>query len=466
MSEEKKRSEHPEKKKHRIDIGKIFYHNTFVLVFSLVVAVVSWFLVAASSSERGITISDVPIETRLSAAAEEEGLQIFHMSYDSVDLEVSGNNMLTSQLTASDFEVSVTLNPTSTKVEGNTLQKMTLPVTAVKQTAMASYEIVNVNPSEVTVEYDRYREVNLPIESDIQYSSENGYYATTPILSTDNVTISGPESSVNRVSRVAVSYQVDSPLKEDTKLTCPLVLYDQDNQEITNVDGLYLSMNVESVDVTIPVTPTKTVRLVAPTLHEPQGFSQSRIQVEPAEITIAGPSDTLAGVSEIQLNTVIDFSQLEAGTSNTFSAEIPLPSGVGNISAVGDENMSTATVTVNLNGYETAVVTTNLASTQILNPPSSKSVDLTTTSLEVTVLGPEAQVTRVTGDSLSVQVDLSNFQDRTGTVEVPATVALTGNLADSCWVGGDYTVSVTFSQGSVSAASASAREGVAATPQE
>ena len=279
MSEEKKRSEHPEKKKHRIDIGKIFYHNTFVLVFSLVVAVVSWFLVAASSSERGITISDVPIETRLSAAAEEEGLQIFHMSYDSVDLEVSGNNMLTSQLTASDFEVSVTLNPTSTKVEGNTLQKMTLPVTAVKQTAMASYEIVNVNPSEVTVEYDRYREVNLPIESDIQYSSENGYYATTPILSADNVTISGPESSVNRVSRVAVSYQVDSPLKEDTKLTCPLVLYDQDNQEITNVDGLYLSMNVESVDVTIPVTPTKTVRLVAPTLHEPQGFSQSRIQV-------------------------------------------------------------------------------------------------------------------------------------------------------------------------------------------
>ncbi len=84
----------------------------------------------------------------------------------------------------------------------------------------------------------------------------------------------------------------------------------------------------------------------------------------------------------------------------------------------------------------------------------------------MTVLGPEAQVTRVTGDSLSVQVDLSNFQDRTGTVEVPATVALTGNLADSCWVGGDYTVSVTFSQGSVSAASASAREGVAATPQE
>lgn len=51
-------------------------------------------------------------------------------------------------------------------------------------------------------------------------------------------------------------------------------------------------------------------------------------------------------------------------------------------------------------------------------------------------------MTRVTGDSISVQVDLSNFQNQTGTVEVPATVTLTGSLADSCWVVDEYTVSV------------------------
>ena len=45
MNEEKKRPETPEtpKKKNAISLGKIFYHNTFVLAFSFVVAVVTWF---------------------------------------------------------------------------------------------------------------------------------------------------------------------------------------------------------------------------------------------------------------------------------------------------------------------------------------------------------------------------------------------------------------------------------------
>ncbi len=120
MSEEKKRPEKPEKKKrHAISIGKIFYHNTFVLAFSFVVAVV--ILVSGVRQQRraGTSPSTMcPLSPAVSAAAQEEGLQIFSMSYTTVDLEVSGNNLLTSQLTASDFEVSVTLNPTSTKRGG------------------------------------------------------------------------------------------------------------------------------------------------------------------------------------------------------------------------------------------------------------------------------------------------------------------------------------------------------------
>ncbi len=464
MNEEKKRpeKENGQKRKNRIPIGKIFYHNTFVLAFSLVVAVVAWFLMAASSTERDIVISDVPIEARLSAAAEEEGLRIFHMNYTTADLEVSGNNMLTSQLSAGDFEVFVTLNPTSTKVEGNTLQKMTLPVNAVKENAMAAFDVVNVTPGEVAVEYDRYLEVNLPIESAVQYSSDAGYYAATPVLSADNVTISGPESAVSRIARVAVAYQVEVPLRADTEFTCPLTLYDADNQVITDEEGLYLEMNVESVDVSIAVMPTKTVSLVAPTVHQPEGFSQSRIQIEPAEVTVAGPTDVLSGISEIQLNTVIDFAQLTSGSTNTFTAEIPLPSGVRNISAAGD-NMSNATVRVNLNGYSQATVSVGPANMQVINPPASGSPELATTSLAVTVMGPEAQVTKLAGDAVSIQVDLSNFQDATGTVEVPATVTLTGSMADSCWVAGEYTVSVDFSSTDSSGEGGVA---VAATPQE
>ena len=270
MSEQKKRPAEPGgEKRHRFSIGKIFFHNTFVLAFSCVVAVISWFMVSASSSDRGVTISNVPVEVRYSAAAQEEGLQVFHMSDETVDLQVLGNNLLTTSLTASDFEVSVTLNPSSTTVTGNTLQKMTVEVQAVKSNSLASYEITGVSPQEITVEYDRSLEVNLPIESNIQYSSDSGFYAGTPILSADNVTISGPESSVSRISRVAVNYQVEDPLREEASFTCPLTFYDENDQELLDISGMYLTMNVESVDVSIPVIPVKTVDLVAATVHQP-----------------------------------------------------------------------------------------------------------------------------------------------------------------------------------------------------
>lgn len=470
MNEEKKRPEEPKGKKAPFTVKNVFYHNTFVLAFSFVVAVVVWFIMSANSASRNVVIHDVPIQVQISSAAQEEGLQIFNMSYNTADVEVSGNNLLTSRLTADDFEVSVTLNPTSTKVAGNTLQKMTLQVRAVKTNSMGSYEIASVSPEEVTVEYDRSREVTFPIENHIQYSSADGYYAGTPVLSADNVTISGPESAVNRISHVAVSYNVENALRQDASFTCPIRLYDQNNQEITDTSGMYLTMNVDTIDVTIPVTPVKTVSLTASTLHQPEGFSQDRIQIAPSEITIAGTSDVLSGISEIQLDTIIDFAQLDVNGTNVFTSDITLPSGVRNISAVGDA-VSQATVTINLNGYEEASVTASAANIQLVNAPTG--AQLSTSSLPVSVVGPEAQVTRLTGSEVSVQVDLSNFQDRTGTVEVPATVTLTGAAADSCWVVGEYTVSVNFSASTVQAAAARTfiaeedeSDNLAATPQE
>ena len=275
MNEEKKRPEEPKGKKAPFTVKNVFYHNTFVLAFSFVVAVVVWFIMSANSASRNVVIHDVPIQVNISSAAQEEGLQIFNMSYNTADVEVSGNNLLTSRLTADDFKVSVTLNPTSTKVAGNTLQKMTVQVRAVKTNSMGSYEIASVSPEEVTVEYDRSREVTFPIENHIQYSSADGYYAGTPVLSADNVTISGPESAVNRINHVAVSYNVENALRQDANFTCPIRLYDQNNQEITDTSGMYLTMNVDTIDVTIPVTPVKTVSLTASTLHQQRAFRKT-----------------------------------------------------------------------------------------------------------------------------------------------------------------------------------------------
>jgi len=463
-----------EKKRGRLSLRNIFYHNTFVLVFSFAIALVTWFVMAYNSDmNRTFTIQDVPIVVVPSTEAEADGLRVFNMSYAAADIDVSGNSLITSKLTAEDFKVTVSLNPTSTKLTGNTLQKMTVPVQAVKNSALSEYDIVSINPEEINLEYDRYKEVTLPLEDEIVYSADAGFYPGSPVLSQDSVTISGPESAVNRVSRAAVGYTLDAPLRDSQEFSCPIRLYDQNNQEITDTASLYLTLSVDTVQATIPVMARKTVPLVVNTVHQPDSFAQNRISIEPAEIAIAGSQEVLDGISEICLGSAIDFADLDLSRPAAFDMEIPLPSGVRNITNAGENTVTQAKVSINLNGYSRATLTVPEANIQLLNPPAGKDARLTTRSMEVSVIGPQAQVGKLTGDSIFVQIDLANVANRTGSIEAPAAVTISGTAGEACWVSGSYTATVTLSDAvtiqagaGVETASAGSSDGVVAKPQE
>ena len=175
-------------------------------------------------------------------------------------------------------------------------------------------------------------------------------------------------------------------------------------------------------------------------------------------------------IQEIQLDTVVDFGRLDLGQENSFVSDITLPAGVRNLTNVGDNVVSQATVTVNLNGYQQVTVTVPEENIQTANTPAGKEVELTTQTLDVSVIGPEAQVTNITGEMLSVVADLNNFGSQTGNVEVPVTVSISGSEADSCWVVGTYVVAVDLEEPETALAMTRTRTSTAsrveAAPQE
>lgn len=468
MKEEDKKTPEPERKApKKFALGQLVYHNSFVLACSFITALVSWFIMS-DGSDANYWIDDVPINIVLSPEAEADGLRVFNSSYSTVDIEVSGNTLITSKLTASDFEATATLNPASTKLTGNTMQKMTAQVRVAKVSSTSDYEIVARKPEEVNLEYDRFREVTLPIESEIDFTADNGYYPGTPVLSEQQVAVSGPESAVSKAARAVVSYKMGSPLRASEELTCQVRLYDQDGQELSGTAAQYLTMDVDAVQVTLPVMPKKTVPLRVTTAHQPSGFSEaSRISVEPAQIDIAGSQEALDAVSEIRLDTVIDFAELDLNARTpSFTMEIPLPVGTRNISNTGTNTVTQATVTVNLNGYRTATVTVPEANVQLLNAPAGLDAELTTRTLDVVLAGPDAQVSKLTGDSVTVQVDMSNVDGRTGSVDAPATVTVTGTAGENCWVLGSYTLTVTLREPGALATQAPRISSIAASPEE
>lgn len=442
--EEQERSSERGKK---FRLSGLIYHNSFVLACSFIAALVMWFVMAYGSGDRNRIIYNVPIEFTMSGEAEADALRVWDSSYKTVDIEVSGSTMITSKLTEEDFEVTAALNPTSTKLTGNTTQKAAAQVRVAKKSTYSDYEVVSVSPEEITLEYDRYKEVSLSIENEISFTVGTGFYPGTPVLSEEKVNISGPESSVNKISRAAVVYTMDGPLRENKELTCPVRLYDQEGQEITDTAGMYISMDVDAVGVTVPVYPKKTVPIVVTMAHRPAQFSDSRITVEPETIDIAGSAEALGAVSEIRMDNMIDFAEIDMSKSTaTYTLEIPIPQNTRNITNNSTSStISQVTVTINLNGYKQASVTVPESNIQVINGPAGELAALPIAkTLDVTLAGPEAQVQRLTGDSVMVQADMSNVTASSGTVDVPVTVTIPGSAGEACWVVGSYTIAVTI----------------------
>lgn len=416
---------------------RVFENNTILLIFSFLAAAAVWFAMMASNSEsRATVIRNVPINVEISDTAQEAGVRVFSMSSSATDVSITGNSLITSKVTSEDIGVTGTLDPSVSMLTGSSLQQTTLSLRAAKKgNTLAEYEVESVSPSEITVVYDKYKETQLTLETNFQYTTAENYYApSTPTLSTELITVSGPESSVNKVARAVLEYKFGEELTQSKSLSCKVTLYDA-NGNVLDPTELYLKLSDDTVEVSIPVTSRQTVKLEADVRNIPDSFASNRITIDPAEIEIAGDGETVSKYTTLTLSTPINFLDVTP-ENNTFTVAIPVPSGVTNVTRV--EN---ATVTFNLNGYkETSVLTSNIS---VINVPEGMEAELSTKTLTLKIIGTAAQISKLTGDSVFCTVDLSTVTDPSGSMEAPVTVTI--NNADSCWATGSYTAHVTLS---------------------
>lgn len=407
----------------------LFHNDRFAIVFSICAAIILWFIMASmNTQERPIVIYDVPINIKLSDAAQSKGLKVFDQSSTTAKVSIKGNSFVVHQVKASDLQVTAQL---ASSISSPCSIPLTL--TAQKLGALSDYEIVSVDPGSIIVNVDYNRQTSFKIEDNIKYKADPAYFAPGPTFSPDTVTVSGPESDVAKVAKVAVDYNVDETLKATKTFTAKLVLYNSAGEKISD-DKLKLS--AEQVTVTIPVFSRQTSILSAAFTNQPPGFSfsGSQISIDPSGIEVACPEDMLSKVKTINLDP-IDFSKISPQKS-TFGVNITLPTGCTNLS-----NIYTANVTLNLSGFTTK--TLNVKSFGAKNLADSKSYRIYTKSLAVTVVGPAAEVAKLTDSSLMGQVDLTGKDYFTGRTELPVSVLINGS--SNCWVYGSYKVNISIS---------------------
>lgn len=417
-------------KNKKLDFSMLLYNDRFVMAFSVFAAVILWFVMATvNTQERPRVIYDVPVEVKLSDASQEQGLKVFDQTVKFAKVSIRGNSIVVNRIKAENIQVTAQLAASITQPNN-----YTLPLTAQKIGSLADYEIVSVEPSSIIANVDVYKEVTFPVQDNITYKADPSYFVSAPSFSADSVVISGPEKEIAKIKKVSAEYEVKGTMTQTQNFTTDLVLYDAYNEKISTDK---LTMSVKSVDVTISVLSRKVMKLTPTFTGKPVGLALSSAaqKIEPESIEVAGPEDVLANVNELSLE-AIDFSKLNV-TNQNLQVDITLPPGCKNLS-----NVYTASVTLNFSGFKSKKL--SVTDFQVKNLAASKSAQVFTKNLEMTLIGPAKQIDAITAADVYAQIDMTGKDSFTGHSEFPVTLVTKSNT--SVWAYGEYKANVSVSE--------------------
>lgn len=419
------------KSQKRFGWTRLFYNNKFIACFSVLLAIVLWFItVSSDTQDHAWAVPGVPLKITLSDAAQSDGMKVFWQANPTATVYVKG--LIVSQLKPTDLVAYV---PSASVITSPGTYSMPLDVRNSDTNLNLTYTVDSISPQSVSFMVDRYREKTFNIQGGVTYKqgykADPSYFVGPPVLSSDTVTLSGPEKQVSQVNRVAYEYEVDNTLTETKKFTAALVMYDANGNKIEKGD---MTVNPEKVDVTVPVLPRQTMTMTATFTNKPNGLAlgPNQIQITPGKIDVAGPKDTLANMAGVINLDPVDFATISPSHSS-FDASITLPTTCRNLS-----NTPTAHVTMDMSGMTTRQLV--VSTFNVKNLGSNRSAAVSTTGLSVTAVGPLAELSKLTDSSVVGNVDLSGKENFTGQTEAPVTFTVSNS--SSCWIYGSYMASV------------------------
>lgn len=262
----------------------------------------------------------------------------------------------------------------------------------------------------------------------------DGYVLGNLQTEPETVTINGPESLVNKISKVVAEVDV-SGLSKNTVLESELVLYDEDNNII---DQSRLANNLGNVGVSVEVTlyRTKTVPIHVDVsqVKVKEGYSIASVKLAPEEIEIAGPEGELDTIESVDVPAEeLSGEEIDSRTDFTIDLTAYLPGDI----RLADTMANTVIVTIALERDGTRNYELPIGSITVKNLDEDLRMSYgTTDNLEVHVRGSKDIL-----DDLNIgqvaSIDLKEYK-KAGTYTVPVRI----ELPDGCSQEGEVEVEI------------------------
>lgn len=402
--------------------------NKFTLkVLSLIIAILIWLLVRNVDDPIIVrTFYEIPVSIEnASYFAENLEIPLLVDGKDTVKVRVKGARSVVSKLKKEDIKAVADM----TQIISKDTTPIMVPV-EVTGTGISDSDIT-VRPRNIQVDIEKQKSVEKTIAvSTGDTQPDKDYEIGNLKANPEKVTISGPETIINKIDKVVALIDVTGRKESNIEIKSQLKIYDKNLDELSPKQLEYLNIK-EISDNTIRIQAQfwkvkQNVKIKAEYSGEPKrGYEVDSINLVPDTISVAGTDEALKKLEQ-EGNTLeipgkyIDVTDKTGDFEQNIDLSELLPE---DLKLVRDLNSSViATVKIlpyNSRDYEVSV-------TQIEADNKAEDLDLVFQDEQITIRAKakEQDLDSLSAANIQVQIDLSGYGE--GEYEVPVTVTLPG----------------------------------------
>lgn len=347
-------------------------------------------------------LSRVPVEIKNADSLKDAGLALSPNQEFYVNLKIEGNSQDLFSVDKSDFTISVDLNEFVLK---NGENKITVNI----ENSPSTVKIKNSNGLTITIKTEAYSTKEVPVKSKINVISKSSYYVATPIFSPETIIVSGPESLVNKVTKVVAEGEESNAVKTIVKnyIVTPV---DENDKEVTGVE-----LSQKWAEATIEINQGKTVQIKINTTGTlSSGLRLKSISSTTTEIGITGPESALNSINEIGTET-INLSEIKDSTN--IDVALGIPDGI--LIHNGENSITVSIVVEKVQTKEFTIDYSMIGQQEGINivPDNNK--------VTITVSGFEDVLNTLTEANFTAELDVSEYTEE-GEFSKAPTVNLVG----------------------------------------
>lgn len=350
------------------------------------------------------TIHNIPVVFTGETVLNERGLIITSNTNVDVDLTLYGNRSDLRQVDSSNITLTVDL----TRVYDPGKQQLEYTISYPGSVASNAFTVENQSPRYINVTVEKLAKQEIPVEVQYTGSLPEDYVSDKGniVLSVPSISVSGPQSVVEKIASARIVVDLTDrteSISEDYRFT----LLDAAGEP---VDAALITVNTEEVHVDLKIQRIKFLDLVVTVVNGGGATDKTtEVVITPEKIQVSGSEAAMEALGDtIHLGTI---NLAEYPMDAVINLPIPLPDTVTNHS-----NITEAKVELKFLGLATKEVT--VEKIELINVPEGMEAELITEVVTVAIRGPQADVAKLTTESVSIQVDMSSAAPGTATYKV------------------------------------------------